>query len=51
MTRKTQTLIGLIVLSLFDVVLPVPIVGIILIMVLLQKPPWFQDLVRDVYES
>jgi putative effector of murein hydrolase LrgA (UPF0299 family) len=51
MTKKTRSLIALIVLSLVDAVIPVPIVGIILIFVLLQKPSWFQDLVREVYEA
>lgn len=51
MTKKTRSLIALIVLSLVDAVIPIPILGIILIFVLLQKPPWFQDLVREVYET
>jgi hypothetical protein len=51
MTLKTQTLIALIFLSIVDAVIPIPIVGIILIFVLLQKPPWFQKLVREVYEA
>ena len=51
MTRKTRSLIALIVLSLFDAVIPVPVVGIILIIVLLQKPPWFLELVHEVYDT
>jgi hypothetical protein len=51
MTRKTRLLIALIALSLVDAVIPIPILGIILIFVILQKPPWFQDLVRQVYEA
>ena len=51
MTFKTQSLIVLAVLCIFDAVIPVPIVGLILILILLQKPPWFQRLVRKVYEA
>lgn len=51
MTFKTQSLIVLAVLSIVDAVIPVPIVGLILILIFLQKPPWFQRLVREVYEA
>jgi len=51
MTRKTRCFIGLIVLSIVDAVIPIPIVGLILIFVILQKPPWFQELLRELYEA
>jgi len=51
MTLKTRFLIGLVVLSIVDAVIPVPIVGLILFFVLLQKPPWFQKLVSELYEA
>jgi len=51
MTRKTRSLIALVVLSIVDAVIPIPIVGMILIFVFLQKPPWFQELVREVYDA
>jgi len=51
MTFKTQSFIVLAALSIVDAVIPVPIVGLILILILLQKPPWFQRLVREVYEA
>ncbi len=49
-TLKTQALIGLVVLSVVDVVIPVPMLGLILVFVVLQKPPWFQQVVRELYE-
>ena len=49
MALKTKCLIGLIVLSIVDVLIPIPIVGLILIYVVLQKPPWFVDTVREIY--
>lgn len=51
MTLKTRFLIGLVVLSIVDAVIPVPIVGLILFLVLLQKPPWFHKLVSELYEA
>ena len=51
MTFKTQFLIGLVVLSIVDAVIPVPIVGLVLFFVFLQKPPWFQKLVTELYEA
>jgi hypothetical protein len=50
MTLKTQALIGLVGLCVVDVVIPIPILGLILILVVLQKPPWFQKVVRELYE-
>ena len=49
MALKTKCLIGLIVLSIVDVLIPIPIVGLILVYVVLQKPPWFVDMVREIY--
>jgi len=49
MQTRTKILLWLIVLSLVDVVIPVPIIGIVLISVLYQKPDWFRELVTDIY--
>jgi hypothetical protein len=51
MKLKTQSLIGLIVLSIVDAIIPIPVVGLILILVILQRPPWFQRLVQELYEA
>ncbi len=51
MTKKTQLLLGLIVLSVVDAVVPFfPVLGLVLIYVLLEKPPWFLETVRRVYD-
>ena len=51
MTRKTQILIALIVLCVVDAVVPFfPVLGLVLIYVLLEKPPWFLETVRQVYD-
>ena len=51
MSTQTKTLIFLIILGLVDMVIPVPILGLILVYVVTQKPPWFEDLVSEIYKS
>jgi hypothetical protein len=49
MSTTTKTLLFLIVLCLVDVVIPVPILGLILIYVVFQRPPWFMEMVSEIY--
>ena len=49
MSLITKLLIVLVVLGLVDMAIPIPIVGILLIYVILQKPSWFLNMVKDVY--
>jgi hypothetical protein len=49
MTIKTKCLITLILLAMVDTVIPFPIIGAILIYVLLQRPPWFRNVVAELY--
>ena len=51
MSIKTKSLIFLVILGAIDVVIPIPIIGVILIYVLLQRPPWFENVVREIYHS
>lgn len=52
MSKKSQVLLWLIALSLFDAIMPLfPIAGIMLIYVVLEKPPWFLDLVKEIYRQ
>ncbi len=44
-----KILIALIILCLVDVVIPVPILGLILIYVVFQRPSWFMELVSEIY--
>jgi hypothetical protein len=44
-------MIFLISLGLVDMVIPVPILGLILIYVVAQKPPWFAEVVARIYKS
>jgi len=51
MKIKTKTLFFLVVTGLVDVVIPIPILAIILLSVVIQRPPWFMDVVKDIYNS
>jgi len=50
MSTKTKTLIAIAVLGLIDAVaLGLPIVALILVYIVLERPPWFLRLVREIY--
>jgi len=49
MTVKTKCLITLILLAMVDTVIPLPIIGVLLIYVLLQRPTWFKNVVAEIY--
>lgn len=51
MSKKSKLLVYLLLLSVVDMVIPVPILGIILIYALLEKPAWFYNTVRQVYKA
>ena len=51
MTLKTQLLIYLILLGALDVVIPIPITGLLLIYVLFQKPSGFKQWVDEIYRG
>ena len=52
MTTKAQLFLYVIFLGIFDAVIPFfPILAIVLIYVLLVKPPWFLDAVQEIYKS
>ena len=50
MTNKSQLLIYLILLLVFDTLLPLPITAGILLYVVLKQPMWFRDLYHLVYK-
>ncbi len=51
LNTKSKCLIVLILLGVVDAVIPIPILVIILISVLLQRPPWFKNLVQEIYNK
>jgi len=51
MTLKNRCLITLVALGVVDAVIPLPIIGVILVYVVLEKPPWFLNLVQGLYDG
>lgn len=51
MSTKTQILIYIIMLAVFDTIIPIPITALVLIHVLYQKPRWLIAWVEEVYRS
>ena len=39
----------LIIFAVIDTVIPIPVTALILIYVVLERPPWFRDLVSEIY--
>ena len=46
---QNKTILILVLLGLVDILIPIPIIGLILIYVVIQKPSWFMDLVQEIY--
>ena len=49
MQKQTKLVLILVALCLIDLVIPIPILGLMLVYVVLEKPVWFRDLVSEVY--
>jgi len=47
---KTKYLCLLAVLCAVDVVIPIPILGILLIYIVLERPLWFKNAVGEIYQ-
>lgn len=48
---KTKAIIVLILLGIIDGVVPLPIIGIVLIFILLTRPPWFRNAILKIYNE
>jgi len=51
MKTKTKILIYLILLAIFDLIIPFPITAVILLYVLFNRPVWFKKYVKDIYRG
>jgi hypothetical protein len=49
MKLKTKLSIGLVVLAMMDMVIPIPFTALLLLYVVLEKPPWFHAWVSELY--
>ena len=50
MSVKTKILICLVIIGIIDMMIPIPILGIVLFYVVFQKPTWFRQIVDEVYQ-
>lgn len=44
-------LVYLIVLGVIDMIIPIPFTALMLIYVILEKPPWFIDWATNIYKT
>jgi len=51
MKTKSKIIIYLVLLAVFDLIIPFPITAVILLYVLFNKPIWFKKYVKDIYRS
>jgi len=51
MTTQTKILLKLILFAILDLVIPFPVTAAVLIHVLINRPPWFRELVDEIYNS
>ena len=49
MSVKTQILIYIAVLGIFDTIIPIPLTALALIYILFQRPIWFKQWVDEIY--
>jgi len=48
---KTKLVVMLIAICLVDMVIPIPILGLVLLHVVFTRPAWFQEVVDAVYQT
>jgi len=51
MKKNTKIIIYLSILTLLDMIIPIPFTALMLIYVISEKPAWFKNLVTDIYNS
>ena len=49
MKTTTKIFTCLVVLAIFDMIIPIPFTTILLIYIAAEKPIWFRKLVNDIY--
>jgi hypothetical protein len=48
---KTQLIIILITICLVDIIIPIPILGLLLLHVVFTRPSWFRALIDGIYNA
>lgn len=49
MKFKTRLIVGLVALAVVDMVIPIPFTALLLLYVVLERPPWFARWTSEVY--
>jgi hypothetical protein len=48
---KNRLILYLVIIAIFDAVIPVPFMALMLIYVILETPSWFKKIVDDIYNN
>jgi hypothetical protein len=48
---NTKLLAILVAFCLLDIIIPIPILGILLIYIVYDRPAWFMDMVQEIYQG
>lgn len=51
MKNKTALVVMLVLISIVDALIPLPIIGLILLYVIMDRPAWFREAVREIYRE
>jgi hypothetical protein len=51
MSQKSWILLYIVVLAVFDTIIPIPMTAFVLVHVLYRKPQWFRQWVEEIYGS
>jgi len=51
MKKTTKIIIVLAIAAFFDMIIPIPFTVFFLIYIVLEKPPWFKELIEEIYQS
>ena len=51
MDLKTKLIIYLVLLAIVDMIIPIPFTALLLIYVILNRPPWFTQYVKGIYSN
>lgn len=51
MTKNNKLILYLVIIAVFDAIIPIPFMALMLIYIILEKPLWFKKTVEEVYTS
>jgi len=51
MKPRTKAILWLCALGVVDVIIPLPVVAVVCVYIVIRRPPWFRELVEDMYQD